>query len=325
IVEQTGRIRIVTGGRPHPRPFLDLSRRITSGGEQGLLGLAFHPDHATNGRLYVNYTDRAGDTRIVEYRVTTNRNQANPATRRQLLHVPQPYPNHNGGHLTFGPDRKLYIGLGDGGSGGDPHDNGQRRDTLLGKILRIDVDTRTGRLPYGIPPDNPYADGAGGRRREIWHWGLRNPWRFTFDRATGDMWIGDVGQNAVEEIDHRDAGAPGGANFGWRAYEGRRPGFGTAAGPTIPPVFQYTHAKGCSVTGGHVYRGRRVPTLTGRYILADYCSGRVWTLRAEPTPGDPREITRTLTRPLTGITSFGEDADGDLYATAGNAVYRFGR
>jgi glucose/arabinose dehydrogenase len=214
----------------------------------------------------------------------------------------------------------LHIGLGDGGSGGDPLNSGQRTNTLLGKILRIDVDSPSGGRPYGIPAGNPFATGAG--RPEILHWGLRNPWRFSFDRERGDLWIGDVGQNKVEEVDFRPAGAPG-ANFGWNAFEGTRSFGGTATGPTVKPVAQYSHAKGCSVTGGFVYRGSKVPSLRGRYVFADWCSGRTWSMRAGPQPGDVREITRRLSRSLAGVTSFGEDAAGELYATAGESVYRF--
>lgn len=321
VVEQTGRIRIVARGRVLARPFLDISSQVSGGNEQGLLGLAFHPKYAENGRFYVDYTNRAGDTRVAEYRVSGDRDVAAPGSRRQLLAVKQPFPNHNGGNLAFGPDGKLFIGLGDGGSAQDPLDSGQNRDVLLGKILRIDVDARTGSLPYGIPSDNPFAGGGG--RPEIWLWGLRNPWRFSFDRVRGDMWIGDVGQNRMEEVDFVPAGSPGGQNFGWRAREGRLPGFGAAAGPTVPPVFQYSHAKGCSVTGGFVYRGARVSSLKGRYVVADYCSGRAWTLRAGPSPGGAREITGALSRSLQQITSFGEDAAGELYATVGSRVYRF--
>jgi glucose/arabinose dehydrogenase len=320
VVEQVGRIRIIEGGRVLRQPFLDLSGQVSGGAEQGLLGLAFHPRYAENGRFFVNYTDRAGDTRIVEYRVSGNPNRAAAGTRRQLLFVDQPYPNHNGGHLVFGPDGMLYIGLGDGGSGGDPLNNGQRTNTLLGKILRIDVDSPSGGRPYGIPAGNPFAGGSG--RPEILHWGLRNPWRFSFDRGRGDLWIGDVGQNKVEEVDFRPAGAPG-ANFGWNAFEGTRPFGGTARGPTVKPVAQYSHAKGCSVTGGFVYRGSKVPSLRGRYVFADWCSGRTWSMRAGPQPGDVREITRRLSRSLAGVTSFGEDAAGELYATAGESLYRF--
>ena len=321
VVEQVGRIRIVQGGRLLGRPFLDISGRVSGGTEQGLLGLAFHPEYGQNGRFFVDYTDRAGDTRVVEYRASATPNVADGGSARELLSIDQPFPNHNGGHLVFGPDRMLYVGTGDGGSGGDPLNSGQRTDTLLGKILRIDVDSRTGDRQYGIPDGNPFV--AGGGRPEIYHLGLRNPWRFSFDRVRGDLWIGDVGQNAIEEIDFRRADKGGGANFGWNAFEGRRRFGGTARGPVVGPVAQYSHTKGCSVTGGFVYRGTRVAALRGRYIYADFCTGRTWTMRAGPRPGGVREITGTLSRSLQGVTSFGEDAGGELYVTAGSTAYRF--
>jgi glucose/arabinose dehydrogenase len=321
VVEQAGRVRVIERGRLRRAPFLDIRRQVTSGGEQGLLGLAFHPRFRRNGLFYVDYTDRAGDTRIVEYRAPAAGDRADPGSARLLLRIRQPYANHNGGHLVFGPDGMLYIGTGDGGSAGDPHGNGQRVDTLLGKILRLDVTRRSGGRPYAIPPGNPFAR-AGGGRPEIYHWGLRNPWRFSFDRVRGDLWIGDVGQNAVEEIDFRRAGTGGGANFGWNAFEGTRRFGGRPRGPTVPPVAQYGHALGCSVIGGFVYRGSRVRSLRGRYVFADYCSGRFWTLRAGPRPGGMREITSRLSVRLSSVTSFGEGAAGELYVTAGSAVYR---
>lgn len=324
VVRQGGRIVVLVRGRVTGAPFLDVSGLISTGGEQGLLGLAFHPRYAQNGRFYVNYTDRGGDTRVVEYRRGSS-GRADPSSARVLLTVDQPYENHNGGHLAFGPDGFLYIGMGDGGSGGDPHGNGQRLDTLLGKLLRIDVDSRTGDLPYGIPADNPFRGGAG--RAEIYSYGLRNPWRFSFDRTRGDLWIGDVGQGSIEEIDFRRRGAGRGANFGWNAFEGRArfSGGGALRGSAhVPPVAQYTHAKGCSVTGGYVYRGTRVPALRGRYVYADYCTGRVWTMRAGPRPGGVREITGRL-RSLSSVTSFGEGQNGDLYVIASGSLYRFVR
>jgi glucose/arabinose dehydrogenase len=228
--------------------------------------------------------------------------------------------------LAFGPDRMLYVGTGDGGSGGDPHNNGQRLDTLLGKILRIDVDHRAGRRPYAIPRGNPFA-GRPGARPEIWAYGLRNPWRFSFDRSRGDLWIGDVGQNAVEEIDFVAAGAGAGANFGWRAFEGSAPyaSGGPGYSATVAPVAEYDHSRGFSVTGGYVYRGQSAPALRGRYVYADYGSGRLWTLRAGPTPGDLREHTGALNVKLSGVTSFGEDARGELYVIANGALFRFVR
>lgn len=320
VVEQTGRVKIIQGGKLRGGAFLNVSRLVSNGKEQGLLGLAFHPKYAENGRFFINYTNTRGDTRVVEYRVSGNANRAAPATARVLLAVSQPYSNHNGGHLVFGPDGMLYVGLGDGGSGGDPENSGQRTDTLLGKILRIDVDNPSRGKRYGIPSGNPFASGGG--RPEILHWGLRNPWRFSFDRATGDLWIGDVGQNKIEEIDFRPAGSAG-VNFGWNAFEGTSAFGGTASGPTVKPVAQYSHEKGCSVTGGYVHRGARVASLRGRYIYADFCTGRTWTMRPGPNPGGVREITGRLSRSLSSISSFGEDANGELYATAGGTVYRF--
>ncbi|MGD9571278.1 MAG: sorbosone dehydrogenase family protein [Thermoleophilia bacterium] len=322
VVQQSGRVRVLERGRLVSRPFLDVSGRISAGGERGLLGLAFHPGYARNGRFFLNYTDRAGDTRVVEMRRGAG-GRARPGVR-VLLTIPQPYSNHNGGHLAFGPDGMLYIGTGDGGSGGDPEGHGQRLDTLLGKILRIDVDSRPAGRAYGIPAGNPFAGGGG--RPEIWAYGLRNPWRFSFDRTRGDLWIGDVGQNDIEEIDFARAGAAGGVNFGWNAFEGRSPYPGgdpvNGRAPTAP-VAQYTHSAGCSVTGGFVYRGTRAGALRGRYVYADYCSGRVWSMRAGPSPGAPREETGRLGVSLSNVTSFGEGGGGDLYVLAGGTLYRF--
>lgn len=322
IVQQSGRILILDHGRLLKGPFLDISSSISSGGEQGLLGLAFHPDYAANGRSYVNFTNPAGDTRVVEYR-RSGANRANPASARTLLGIDQPFPNHNGGHLAFGPDGDLYIASGDGGSGGDPMGNGQSTRTLLGKLLRIDVDGRTRGLPYGIPSDNPFASGGG--RPEIYSYGLRNPWRFSFDRARGDVWIGDVGQGDVEEIDQRAKGRARGVNFGWNAFEGRQVfKAGAARGATpVAPVAHYTHAAGCSVTGGYVYRGTRAEGLIGRYVYADYCSGRVWSMRAGAKPGGVREETGRLGVTLSNVTSFGEGLAGELYVLAGGSLYRF--
>jgi glucose/arabinose dehydrogenase len=322
VVRQGGQVVVFVRGRRAARPFLDVSRLITAGGEQGLLGLAFHPDYARNRRLFVNYTDRAGDTRVVEYRARADRRSVDPASARVVLSQDQPFANHNGGMLAFGPDRKLYIGLGDGGGGGDPLRAGQDLSTLLGKILRVDVDA--GR-PYAVPADNPFR-GTAGARGEIWHYGLRNPWRFSFDRATGDMWIGDVGQNAIEEIDRAPAGR-GGLNFGWNAFEGnRRFGGALRAGSRhTGPVTQYTHALGVSVTGGYVYRGRAVPALRGRYLFADFGTGRVWSIRAGARPGGLREETGRLGVRLSAVTSFGEGANGELYVIGGGTVYRFAR
>jgi glucose/arabinose dehydrogenase len=323
VVQQSGRIRILERGRLLPGSFLDISGRISSGGERGLLGLAFHPDYARNGRFYVNYTEPSGDTRVAEYRRATA-TRARPSSGRILLRIDQPFANHNGGHLAFGPDGMLHVATGDGGSGGDPEGNGQDRSSLLGKILRIDVDARTGGRPYGIPADNPFAGGGGAP--EVYAYGLRNPWRFSFDRTRGDIWIGDVGQNAIEEIDYRPRGRANGANFGWNAFEGRSrfPGGGPVRGSApVAPVAQYTHSAGCSVTGGYVYRGARAAGLRGRYVYADFCTGRVWSMRAGPRPGGVRDETGRLGVSLSNVTSFGEGLNGDLYVLANGSLYRF--
>jgi glucose/arabinose dehydrogenase len=325
VVQQSGRIRILDHGRLLPGSFLDISSQVSSGGERGLLGLAFHPGYARNGRFYVDYTNRSGDTRVVQYR-RASANRANRGSARTLLAIHQPFANHNGGDLVFGPDGDLYIGMGDGGGAGDPEGNGQDVGTLLGKLLRIDVDRRSGGRLYAIPAGNPFARGGG--RPEIYAYGLRNPWRFSFDRTRGDLWIGDVGQNRFEEIDYRPKGRGAGANFGWNAFEGRgryRGGGSLRVGSTpVAPVAQYPHAQGCSVTGGFVYRGTAVPALRGRYVYADYCSGRVWSLRAGPRPSGVRAETG-LGVSLSNVTSFGQGANGELYLLAHQALYRFAR
>jgi len=323
VVEQTGRIRIVKDGALQPQPFLNLAGSVSCCGERGLLGLAFHPDYQRNGRFYVDYTNRAGDTRVVEYRVSSNPDRARPGGR-VILAVHQPFANHNGGMLAFGPDGKLYVGLGDGGSGGDPFGNGQSPRTLLGKILRIDVDRRTGSRPYGIPPDNPFV-GRAGVRPEIDVLGVRNPWRFSFDRRTRDLWIGDVGQGTTEEVDVLTPARARGANLGWNRFEGRGRFSNTrlTIGHLVQPVAQYSHAVGCSITGGYVYRGTAVPALAGRYLYADYCSGRIWSMRAGRRPGGVREITGAVGGAKQGITSFGQDNAGEVYLVAGDTVYRF--
>jgi glucose/arabinose dehydrogenase len=325
VVEQGGLIKTVSGSAIDPEPFLDLRDLTSPGGERGLLGLAFHPDHADNGLLYVNYTDGDGTTVVAEYRAPRGASRADPASGRTLLTVDQPFSNHNGGHLAFGPDGMLYVGLGDGGSAGDPQDHGQRLDSLLGAMLRVDVDGRDPGRPYAVPPDNPFADGADGARPEIWAFGLRNPWRFAFDPRTGVLWIGDVGQNSVEEIDRVAPGAAGaGSNFGWNRFEGDVP-FAAGAAPRPPlvaPVARYGHDQGCSVTGGEVFRGGGVPALNGRYLYGDFCSGRVWTLAADGDPGEPVEITGALGGPVGNLTSFGRDGDGAIYLVTPGAVLR---
>jgi glucose/arabinose dehydrogenase len=321
IAEQTGSIRIAEANRTLlPDPFLDISDRITAGGEQGLLGLAFHPAYADNGRFFVNYTDGNGDTVVAEYRRRGER-RADPASERVLLRIDQPYANHNGGMLAFGPDGFLYIGMGDGGSGGDPHDNGQRLDTLLGKILRIDVDRGK---PYAVPGDNPFVNDQG-RRPEIWAFGLRNPWRFSFDRESADLFIGDVGQNHLEEIDLLPTGTPAGANLGWRIMEASQcfESDDCSTDGLVLPIAEYPTAEGCAVTGGYVYRGSRFPALRGGYLYADFCGGQIWGLSANEARSGAAN-SRLLLQTQLNIASFGEDEEGELYVTdlSGGAVYQ---
>ncbi len=331
VVEQGGTVRIVRpDGTVVPQPFLNLSALVSRGGEQGLLGLAFHPRYATNGRLFVNYTNRPGDTVVAELRVSGNPDVANAGSRRRLMLIAQPYSNHNGGMVAFGPDGFMYIGMGDGGSGGDPENRAQNLRSPLGKMLRIDVNGRTARRAYRIPASNPFR-GRAGIPPEIFALGLRNPWRFSFDRTRGDLWIGDVGQNSREEIDFATAARARGANFGWKRFEGRSrfSGVGLSAGRLIQPVADYGHGAGCSVTGGYVYRGPSIPGLDGRYVFSDFCSSRLWSMRAGPKPGGLREITDLLGMRLPtagedgGVRGFGEGADGQLYVSTGTTVWRF--
>lgn len=290
-------------------PFLDLRGQVSDGDEQGLLGIAFHPDYAQNGRFFVNFTDRAGDTHLVEFRVSANPDVADPSSAREVLFVDQPFANHNGGGLAFGPDGFLYVALGDGGSGGDPFGNAQNLATVLGKLLRIDVD---GGTPYAVPPSNPFA-ASFGARGEIWSFGLRNPFRFSFDRANGDLYIGDVGQNDREEIDVARAGSRGGENYGWNRMEGRACFDSRScdqAGLTLPAL-DYGHGEGCSVIGGYVYRGAAIPDLVGQYFFGDFCSGFVRSFRFDGAASEQREWPSLA--PGGSITSFGQDASGELY------------
>ncbi|HUR01666.1 MAG TPA: PQQ-dependent sugar dehydrogenase [Nonomuraea sp.] len=308
VASQSGQIWSLSGGVP--QAVLDIAGRITTGGERGLLGLAVHPQFPADPRLFVDYTDRSGNTVVSSFAVTPGEPiTIDPGSERVILQQAQPFANHNGGGLGFGPDGFLYIALGDGGGAGDPQGNGQRLDTALGKILRIDVDATTGGA-YGIPPGNPFA-GRGGARSEIWLYGLRNPWRFSFDRANGDLWIGDVGQNLWEEVDVARAGA-GGLNFGWNRMEGFHC-FGAvtcqASGLTLP-VAEYGHGPACSVTGGYVYRGQALPALAGYYLFADYCSGMVYAIDSS---GEVRREPQRVGQGGTGIAAFGEDEAGDLY------------
>ncbi|HEX9487005.1 MAG TPA: PQQ-dependent sugar dehydrogenase [Gemmatimonadales bacterium] len=319
VVEQSGQIRIVRHGQLLPAAFLDIHTRLVSGGEQGLLSVAFHPNYATNGYFYVNYTDLNGDTRVERYTVSAaDSNLADTATHKLIIFIPQPYTNHNGGLVMFGPDGMFYIGMGDGGSVGDPQNRAQSPDSLLGKLLRIDVDAGD---PYAIPAGNPFATSGGAK--EIWALGLRNPWRFAFDRSAGLLYIGDVGQGLWEEVDVQPA-SQGGLNYGWRIMEGAHcynPANCSSAGLVLPAV-EYDHSNGqCAIIGGFVYRGARFPALAGQYFYADLCAGWVrsfsyaggvvtgqtsWNL--DLSPGSP--------------LSFGEDARGELYLLTGGGVYR---
>jgi glucose/arabinose dehydrogenase len=324
VVEKGGTIRVIQHGQLLPTPFLDISGKVTKGGEQGLLGMAFYPDYATSGRFVVDYTSpmgaQGGGTSIIAgYQVSSDSNLADP-TESVILTVDQPYTNHNGGEVTFGPDGMLYIGFGDGGSGGDPQGHGQRRDDLLGSILRIDVSGASG---YTIPPDNPYV-GMAGIAPELWDYGLRNPWRFSFDRANGDLYIGDVGQNVHEEIDVSVAGAQAGVNYGWNIMEGMSCYNANSCNQTglTLPVVDYTHSDGCAVTGGYVYRGSAAPAANGVYFYSDYCGG--WVRSFLYQAGQPTEQTDWPLLSTGGsVPSFGEDANGELYIlTASGRVYR---
>jgi glucose/arabinose dehydrogenase len=312
VAEKTGRVMAIRDGRVDPTPVLDLSSEVSGGGEQGLLGLAFSPDGRS---LYASFTDLTGDTRIKAYPMTGG--TADHTSARDVLHVDQPYSNHNGGEVIFGPDGYLYVGLGDGGSEGDPEDRGQALGTLLGKILRIDPRPDGS---YSVPGDNPFAarDGA---RGEIWAYGLRNPWRFSFDRMTGDLWIGDVGQNAWEEVDFRPAGSWGGENYGWSLREGTHDYKGERPPDNVDPIYEYSHdTGGCVVTGGYVYRGQAIPNLQGAYVFADYCLGRITAL----VQRDGRVAARrTFDLQVPEVASFGEDQNGEIYAMSlEGGVYR---
>jgi glucose/arabinose dehydrogenase len=311
VIEKVGRIRIIQDGQLLQASFLDITDRVgSSGNEQGLLGLAFHPQYAQNGRFFVNYTDNNGHDVIARFNVSSDPNLADPTSETNLINVSDPFPNHNGGVLTFGPDGYLYAGLGDGGSQGDPFGNAQNTGVLLGKILRLDVDSGE---PYAIPSDNPFGN-------EVWAYGLRNPWRLSFDRLTDDLYIGDVGQNAWEEIDFLAAGSPGGANFGWNYREGTHDYEGNAPEGVIDPVAEYGHPEGgCSVTGGYVYRGETMPEWNGIYLYGDYCTGLIWGLiRSEDTWQSQLLFDIDVT-----ITSFGQDEAGEIYLVSDSGgIYR---
>jgi glucose/arabinose dehydrogenase len=329
VVERGGVIRVVDSGSLLATPFLDISSQVSLTSEQGLLGLAFHPDYATNGHFFVNYTDGSGDTVVARYTVSGDPNVADPASATTILTVPQPAPNHNAGMLAFSPvDGYLYIGMGDGGGANDTYSNGQDPQTLLGTMLRIDVD---GGTPYAVPPDNPFV-GDATALDEVWAYGLRNPWRYSFDRETGDLYIGDVGQGAREEVDYQPFDSAGGENYGWPVAEGTAclggsGDCGTQSGFT-PPIHEYTHSDGNAVTGGYVYRGSAIPDLQGAYFFGDYGFARIWTLRVENGAATGlQERTAELDPPgsdaITTVVSFGEDADGELYVVdVSGAIYR---
>jgi glucose/arabinose dehydrogenase len=315
VVEQAGRVRVITkAGNLRAAPFLDIRGRVSCCGERGLLGIAFHPRYENNGRFYLSYTDTGGALVVGEYRrSSSDRNRASTSERR-IIRIPHPgYANHNGGQIAFGPDGYLYIGTGDGGGGGDPDGNAQDRRSLLGKILRIAPNVSSSTPAYRIPSGNPYATHAT-YRGEIWSYGLRNPWRFSFDRKTGSLWIADVGQNKYEEVNRalKPNGAGKGKNFGWDRFEGRVcfEGPCDTAGLTFPLAVYAHGANGCSVTGGYVYRGSRYPVLAGRYLFGDYCSGRIWSVRAG---GDARQSPVLLRDTGMSISAFGEAENGTLY------------
>jgi glucose/arabinose dehydrogenase len=324
IVERPGRIRVLeSDGSLRQGSFLDIRDRVDTENERGFHAVAFDPGFASNGRFYVHYNDRSGDTIVAEYRADGDGNVDADAERR-ILRVDQPYANHNGGWLAFGHDGNLYLALGDGGgdSPGDPFRNGQDRSVLLGKILRFDV---SGEGPYRIPADNPFADGGDGRAPEIWHLGLRNPWRASFDRETGDLWIGDVGQDTFEEINVAPAGE-GGLNFGWSDTEGDRCHLKADCDPSryVLPVTTYgTDQEGCAVSGGYVYRGTEWPALVGGYLYSDFCSGTIWGFDAAKTLESGSADVRKLLGTDLNIVSFGEDEAGELYAVdLGGTVHR---
>ncbi len=326
VLEQNGLVRVFDRDGTDRGVFLDVVDQSSCCGERGLLGLAFAPDYATSGRFYVNYTDNGGDTRVVRYLVSgDDPDRADPASAQDIIQIDQPYGNHNAGHLEFGPDGMLYVGMGDGGSGGDPENRAQDPQSLLGKMLRLDVSGPD--AGYAIPDDNPFL--GTDHRDEIWAVGLRNPWCWGFDRLTGDLWIADVGQNALEEIDWQPADSPGGENYGWRLMEGTEcydpPSGCNEDGSLTLPVYEYTHGGApfrCSISGGYVYRGSAVPGLAGRYLFSDYCSDQIWALDHDAQSGavSVAELTAQLTPPggYENVVSFGQDSDGELYVVSKN-------
>jgi glucose/arabinose dehydrogenase len=322
VVELGGRVILIDDGDVSPEPFLDISNEVTAVGEQGLLSIAFAPDYQSSGRFYVHFTDLEGDARIQEFRRSeSDPRVADPETRRQLFAIDDSYPNHNGGLLLFGPDDKLYIGLGDGGAPADAERNGQDLGTLFGKILRIDP-LPSGDRPYGIPRSNPFA-GQEGARPEIYAYGLRNPWRFSFDRLGGALSIGDVGQDVFEEVDLVAGSQAAGANFGWSAFEGEEPFNSDQEAPGhVPPVLTYPpEGSNCAVTGGYVVRDEALRSLYGRYLYADFCAGELRSFTARP--GEEAEDDRALGLQVPQLSSFAEDRRGRIYVTSlDGPVYR---
>jgi glucose/arabinose dehydrogenase len=318
IVEQRGRIRVLLGDRVQETLYLDINDLISDGNEQGLLGLAFHPDFQSNGYAYVNYTNGAGDTRVVRYTESPDGLTLDLASLTEILFVEQPFGNHNAGQLLFGPDGMLYVPLGDGGSGGDPQGNGQNLETLLGSILRIDVD---GGDPYAIPPGNPFVSGGG--RPEIWAYGVRNPWRNDFDVEGGFFYVADVGQNDWEEVNVAPL-SEAGVNYGWNTVEGPecfRDSNCDLTGLREPAV-SYTHGDGCSITGGHVYRGSAIAGLAGTFFYSDYCSGWLRSFRWDSTQGAAVDEKEWSIPDIGSVYSFGRDSNGELYILAGSKAYR---
>lgn len=325
VVEKAGTIRVIKEDQVLPTPFIDLSSKVrSSGSEQGLLGLAFHPRYAENGRFFVGYTDTAGRNTVERYQVSADPDRADPSTGVILLAIDDPAPNHNGGMVLFGPDGMLWVGTGDGGGSGDRYQNGQNKQALLGKMLRLDVDAGE---PYAIPADNPYVNDPA-YLDEIWAMGMRNPWRYSFDRANGDLWIADVGQNAFEEVNWVPGGSPGGLNFGWPIMEATHCFPASARcdpAPYVQPVAEYGRDGGCSVTGGYVYRGVAHPSLQGLYFFGDYCSGRIWSV--DRPDGENWRMTEQLKEAIQ-ISSFGEDEAGEIYVTtftggdSGHQIFR---